>query len=104
MVRSSNIWIFFGSFFFDFFWFLNSGFNAIYITEPTKKSKSAASRIKAAGIAQSQSKAAKTNQGRAKTVSGTDEEVNDEFNDEDGGINDEISNEDDEIDFLGGQS
>ncbi|GBC40033.2 uncharacterized protein OCT59_012174 [Rhizophagus irregularis] len=70
-------------------------------SKPTKKSKSAASRIKAAGIAQSQSKAAKTNQGRAKTVSGTDEEVNDEFNDEDGGINDEISNEDDEIDFLG---
>lgn len=91
-------------FFLIFFWFLNSGFNAIYITEPTKKSKSAASRIKAAGIAQSQSKAAKTNQGRAKTVSGTDEEVNDEFNDEDGGINDEISNEDDEIDFLRGQS
>ncbi|CAB5196386.1 unnamed protein product [Rhizophagus irregularis] len=72
-------------------------------SKPTKKSKSAASRIKAAGIAQSQSKAAKTNQGRAKTVSGTDEEVNDEFNDEDGGINDEISNEDDEIDFLGKQ-
>ncbi|CAB4431169.1 unnamed protein product [Rhizophagus irregularis] len=70
-------------------------------SKPTKKSKSAASRIKAAGIAQSQSKAAKTNQGRAKTVSGTEEEVNDEFNDEDGGINDEISNEDDEIDFLG---
>ncbi|RGB23232.1 hypothetical protein C1646_774814 [Rhizophagus diaphanus] len=69
-----------------------------------KKSKSMASRTKAAGIAQSQLKAAKTDQGQAKTVLGTDEEGNDEFNDEDGGINNEISNEDNEIDFLGNLS